>query len=149
MAVKLSECYIFVSQADKCFKVATNYTNYFELGAEGVTDYYVEARIQNDEFLINAIVLDPDTKETCRVVNNFPDSADCRREMICNGYRILGSSGRLLLGIDVHENVCLLRGTIYDRNGVVVAEEAQDDFLVHRGPAVLGKQDQSRGIVIG
>lgn len=150
MSVALKGNYIFVQPGQKAFKVASNFTNYLELGVAGATDYYLEARVEGDEFLINATLLDPQSKSPCRVVNNFPERSSCRREMTPEGYRILSPSGELLLGIelDVGTNVCHLRGTIYDAKGNVIAQDDGDDFLIQHGPVVLGKSGQARGITL-
>jgi hypothetical protein len=151
MSVALKGNYIFVQPGQTAFKVASNFTNYLELGVAGATDYYLEARIEGEEVLINAVLVDPQSKSTCRVVNNFPERSSCRREMTPHGYRILSPSGELLLGIelDVRTRVCHLRGTVYDAKGNVIARDDGDDFLIHHGPAVLGRSGQSRGIVLG
>lgn len=149
MSVVMKGNYIFVRPGEKAFKVASNYTNYLELGARGITDYYLEARVGNGEFLINATLLDLHGKVSCRIVQNFPDKSECRKEMTPYGYRMLSSSDELLLGIEARENICLLRGTIYDGKGGIVAQDKEDDFLIYHGPAILGKSGSSLGIVLG
>lgn len=148
MSVIMKGNYIFVQPGEKAFKVASNFTNYLELGAQGITDYYLEAQIGNGEFVVNAILLDLHGRVACRIANNFPEKSECRREMTRSGYRILSISGELLLGIEAPENVCLLRGTIYDAKGGIVARDREDDFLIYHGPAILGKSDGSLGIVL-
>ena len=148
MSIVMTGNYIFVQGGEKAFKVASNFTNYLELGAQGITGYYLEARVENNEFLINATLLDPRGEIVCRIVNNFPERPECRKEMTPNGYRITSVSGELLLGIEAHGNVCLLRGRVYETNGGIVAEDKGDDFLVYHGPAVLGKSGTSLGIVL-
>ncbi len=149
MSMVMTGNYILVEPGKKAFKVASNFTNYLELGARGTTSYYLEARIQNDEFLINATLLTPHGRSAARIVNNFPEQPDCRKEMTPHGYRIIDNSGGLLLGIESRRNVCILRGTVYDSNGQIVAQDKGDDFLVYRGPAILGKSPGgSLGIVL-
>ena len=141
--------YIFVRGGEKMFKVASNFTNYVELGVRGVTPYYLEARIEGDEFLVNATLLDRNGKIACQVANSFPEGAECRKDMTPQGYLIRDRSGDVLLGMEVSGKVCLLRGTIYGADGDVVAQDRADDFLVFRGPAVLGKSGRACGIVLG
>ncbi|MBI4601107.1 MAG: hypothetical protein HY721_04015 [Planctomycetes bacterium] len=150
MSVALKGNYICVQPGQKAFKVASNFTNYLELGVAGATDYYLEAWVEGGEVFINATLVDPQAKSFCRVVNNFPERSSCRREMTRQGYRILSQSGQHLLGIelDVSTNVCHLRGTIYDAKGNVIAQDDGDDFLIHHGPAILGRSGQARGIVL-
>jgi hypothetical protein len=144
----MSGNYIFVQRGRKAFKVASNFMNYLELGAQGLTGYYIEARVENDEFLINAILLSPRGEVCCSIVNNFPKQPNCRKEMTPTGYRIVDGSDQLLFGIDVVGSVCRLRGTIYDGSGGIVAQDKGDDFLVFHGPAILGKSGNSLGIVL-
>jgi len=141
--------YIFVRPGEKMFGVASNFTNYLELGVRGVTAYYLEAKIENNEFLINATLLDHSGKSACEVANNFPEGSGCRKEMTPQGYRICNQAGDLLLGIEVTGDVCLLKGTVYGPNGDIIAQDQADEFLVYRGPAVLGRSGGSRGIVLG
>lgn len=148
MSVVMKGNYIFVQPGQKCFRVASNLTNYLELGVKGVTAYYLEGRIEVGEFLVNATLLDPTGRKACQIINNFPEGPGCRKEMTKNGYSILSHSGELLLGIEATGDVCSLKGRIYDSTGVVVARDEQDDFLIFRGPAVLGKSNGSLGIVL-
>lgn len=148
MGLVIRGSYLFVQPGQKALKVASNYTNYLELGINGITEYYLEAKVDNNDFLINAVLLDSQGKFSCKVVNNFPEKSECRREMTPLGYRILSATGELLLGIEAHGELCSLKGTIYDSRGAIVAQEKDDDFLIFHGPAVLGKLGTSLGIVL-
>lgn len=107
----------------------------------------MEARIEDSEFLVDATLPLLNREDACTIKNNFPQ-AGCQHEMIPDGYRILTDEGDFLFGLQVDGRECLLRGTIYDSEGEIVPEEQEDDFLIHRGPAVLGKSGGARGIVI-
>jgi len=48
MPVFMRGNYIFVEPGRKCFEVSSNFTNYLELGIQGITKYYLEAKIEND-----------------------------------------------------------------------------------------------------
>ena len=148
MSVTLSGNYVFAQRGEKAFKVASNFTNYIELGAKGITHYYLEGKIEGDEFVINATLLDAQGKASCNIVNNFPLGSDCTKDMTPNGYRIQSETGELILSIEVDDKICLLRGTIYDSVGGIVAKYQDEDFLVFQGPAVLGKSGSARGIVL-
>ena len=148
MPVIMRDNYMFVLPGERAFKVTSNFTNYVELGAKGLTHYYLEGKVENDEFVINASLLDSQGKPSCHIVNNFPQGPGCRREMTPNGYRIVSDSGELVLAIEVRDSVCLLQGTVYDFNGRIVAQHMDQDFLVFQGPAVLGKSGSARGIVL-
>ena len=148
MSVTLIGNYMFVRPGEKAFKVASNFTNYIELGAKGITHYYLEGKVEGDEFVINASLLDVQGKASCHIVNNFPQGSGCTKDMTPNGYRILSEAGELILAIEVDDKICLLRGTIYDSVGGIVARYQDEDFLVFQGPAVLGKSGSARGIVL-
>lgn len=62
--------------------VASNFTNYIEIGAKGITYFYLEAKVENDEFIINAIIYDPKSKEFCRIINNFPEKSCAQRSVL-------------------------------------------------------------------
>ena len=149
MSVVMKGNYIFVQPGQKAFMIASNFTNYLELGAKGITDYYLEAKVENDEFIINAKIYDPQNKEFCIVTNNFPEKSDFRKEMTPNGYCIFSKTGVLLLGIEANAEICYLKGKIYNISGEVVAEEKNEDYMIYRGPATIGKLGNSMGIVLG
>ena len=150
MSTMLKGNYIFVQRGQKAFKIASNITNYVELGVPGITDYHLEAKIEHDEFIINATLFNPNVKEPCRIVNSIPEKSDYQKVMTPHGYNFLDIGGELLLGIAVNEeNLCTLQGKIYDSSGRLIAEDKDSDFLIYHGPAVLGKSGSARGIFIG
>jgi len=53
-----------------------------------------------------------------------------------------------LLELIATDNVCSIKAKIYDGTGSLIAEDSGDDFLVYRGPAILGKSGNARGMVI-
>src|SRR5215207_6385834 len=146
MSMQISGNYLFVQPGQKAYKVSTNFTNYLELGVAEITEYYLEARIENHTSLINAVLRDANGEEVCRVIDNFPQGTECRRDMIPNGYNIFDSAGNLVMGIAVVDNICVLQGVVYNANGEIIAETVGDDFQIYRGPAVLGKSNGARGI---
>jgi hypothetical protein len=150
MPVRMSGNFIFAGPDQKAFKVASNFTNYIELGTPAPDpDYYLEARIEEDQFLLSATLWEPHTDSRLRIIDNFPDGPPWSRKMLRNGWHIVDPKDRLILGIEVTGNICHLKGRIVNRDGSVIAEESGDDFLVHRGPAVLGRSGSTRGIVLG
>lgn len=148
MSAVLKGNYVYVQPGQKAFKVASNYTNYIELGVRGLTPYYFEGRIENDEFVINATLLDQHGRTVCEIVNNFPQGEGCRKKMTPYGYVIADGQGNHLIEIRVEENICFLKGTVYGAGGEVIARDHNHDFLVYRGPLVLGKSGTSLGIVV-
>ena len=148
MAAAITGNYVFVRPGQKAFKIASNYTNYVKLGIKGVTPYYLEGKVESDEFVINALLLDRNGKAVCEIVNNFPQGQGCRRRITPQGYVVEDEQGNPLLEIKVVENLCLLKGTLYGPDGEIVARDSNDDFLVYHGPLVLGKSGGSLGLVV-
>jgi len=143
--------YIFVDRNSKCYEVSSNYTNYLELGIHGITRYYLEAKIEGEEFLISGILLDKKGDVLCQLKDNFIDeSKECRKEMTRYGYRINDIEGNLVFEIHVENDlICHLRGIIYEESGEIIAQDKEGEFIILRGPAILGKSDGSIGIKIG
>lgn len=150
MPVVMRGNYIFVNPGEKMLKVASNFTNYLELGLKGVTAYYLEVRIEGGQVLINAVLLSPEGRHLCEIEDSFPSGAHgVVYESLGNGYRFLSSASELLRIEDpTGSGVYLLRGKIYDEGGVVVAEDKGDDYVIYRGPAILGRAGAARGIVM-
>lgn len=148
MTVTMRGNFIFVEPGQKAYKVASNFTNYLELGLLGGTDYYLLARVENDEFLIDAQLHEPNSGAAVEIKDNFPAGEILPREMLPNGYRILDTRGELLIGIEVDGNICMIRGRISAVDGSIIAESSKDDFLIYRAPAVLGKSGEARGLVV-
>ncbi len=151
MTLEMKGNWIFARTGEKAFKVASNYTNYVEVGARNLTDYYLEARIESDGFTVDATLRGSNGREVCRVVRNFPTAQDCVRELTPRGYRIktLDQPTTILLELVAVANVCSIKTTIYDGKGRLIAGDVGDDFLIYQGPAILGKSGRRLGIVIG
>lgn len=150
MPVSMKGNYIFVEKGSKCYETSSNYTNYIELGRKGITDYYLEARIEDGEFKISGVLLDENGAELCHLNDNFiSESEVCSKEMTQTGYRIKDEEGTLIFEIEVENTVCHLKGTIYDESGDVVAEDRGGSFVILKSPAVLGKNNGSIGIKLG
>lgn len=148
MTVLMKDNWIFAQPGQKVLRVASNFTNYLQLGTLGVTAYYLEAEATSNEFLLNGHLLRPDGTPLVHIANNLPEDDGVSREMTPHGYRFIDRHGEFLFGMEVEgDNVCVLRGKIYDEKGDVVAEDSGSDFLVYRGPAVIGKSDGAYGIV--
>ena len=149
MAISMRGNFIFVGPDEKYFKVASNFTNYLELGLPSGEDYYLEARIEGGNFKINATLWEPSEASAIIIKDNLPRDSGLVRDIFPNGWRLNDSTGQLVLGLEANGNECHIRGRVRTKSGEIIAEESGDDFLVHRGPAVLGKFGNSRGIVIG
>jgi hypothetical protein len=148
MPVFMKGNYIFVAPGQKCFEISSNFTNYLELGTQGITPYYLEARIEEEEFRISGILLDKNGGILCRLKDNFIESSqDCNKDMTQSGYRIRDRDGILIFEIHVeNDTICRLKGTIYGAKGEIVAQDKEGEFVILKGPAILGKSGSSIGI---
>ena len=148
MPVVMSDNFIFVNPGQKAFKVASNFTNYVQLGLPSPdASYYLEARIENDQFLVDARLWEPDSQEYLSMANNLPKGPSWSRKMTRNGWLVVDRNDHTLLGVEATGNICHLKGRIIDRDGTMIAEDAGDDFLIHRGPAILGRMGDAFGMV--
>jgi len=148
MPVFMRGNYIFVEPGRKCFEVSSNVTNYLELGIQGITKYYLEAKIENNEFKISGTLLNKNGELLCRLKDNFIQaSKDCNKEMTSNGYRIKDRDGNLVFEIQVENDlICHLKGTIYGESKEVVAQDREGEFIILKGPAIIGKSGNAIGI---
>jgi len=148
MPVFMKGNYIFVEPGHKCFEVSSNFTNYLELGIQGITKYYLEAKIENDEFKISGILLDKNGELLCRLKDNFVEAPEyCSKEMTPDGYRIKDKDGNVVFEIHVENDlICHLRGTIYGDSGEIVAQDKEGEFIILKGPAIIGKSGNAIGI---
>lgn len=148
MPVVMRGCYFFVQPGQKRFEVSSNFTNYLELGTPGKTRYYLEARIDGDEFKISGIMLDESDNELCRLKDNFiTTSKGCQKEMTQVGYRVRDSKGNLIIEIGVDRDmICHLKGVIYGDKGEIIAQSRNGEFVVLKGPAIIGKAGNAIGI---
>lgn len=63
------------------------------------------------------------------------------------GYRIKDKDGNLVFEIQVENDlICHLRGTIYGESGEVVAQDKEGEFVILKGPAIIGKSGNAIGI---
>ncbi len=152
MGLTLRGNYLFVEEGQKAFVVAMNFTNYLELGVRAVTQYYLEARIENNDFLIDAVLLDQRGNFLCELVRNKPKPNRGNGKIYrktAYGFSIVNEQDQShIFGVRIRQNRCLLEGIIYDGKGEVVAKSQGVDFLVYQGPAAIGKSGQSYGLVI-
>ncbi len=148
MPVFMKGNYIFVEPGRKCFEASSNFTNYLELGIRGITKYYLEAKIENDEFEVSGILLDKNGELLCRLKDNFIEAPeDCSKEMTPYGYRIKDRDGNTVFEIQVENDlICHLRGTIYGDSGEIVAQDREGEFVILKGPAIIGKSGNAIGI---
>ncbi len=148
MPIFMKGNYIFVEPGRPSFKISSNFTNYLELGIQGVTKYYLEAKIKSEEFHISGLLLDKRGSILCHLKDNFIESSeDCNKEMTRYGYRIKDKNGNLVFEIQAEKNLtCHLRGIIYGESGRIIAQDKEEDFVILKGPAIIGKSGNTIGI---
>lgn len=148
MPIFMKGNYIFAEPGHKLFKISSNFTNYLELGIQGVTKYYLEAKIESDEFRISGLLLDKSSNVLCHLKDNFIKSSEgCNKEMTQYGYRIKDKNGNLVFEIQAKRDlICYLEGTIYGESGEIIAQAREGDFVILKGPAIIGKSGNAIGI---
>jgi len=155
MPIHMRGNYLFVSPGEPCFLVSSNYTNYLELGRPGTDDFFLVAYIQEKQHLIDAALFNSEGKPECRIAQNHIDTVFAGdwtvRPIIQGGFFVADSKANILAKVSLIENgeVCLIEGNFYNRAREIVAKGDEKDFLIFKGPAVIGKSGLSRGIVIG
>jgi len=149
MPIVIRGSYFFVTPSQKRYEIASNFSNYIEIGERGITPYYIEAKIENDEFKISGTLLDADGEVLCTLKDNFISaSKSCTKEMTKFGYRIKNSQGTKIFEIRAQDNVCHLEGIIYSSSGEIVAQSKDGLFVILKGPAIIGKSNGSIGMKI-
>ena len=140
---------MFVEEGEPCYYIGSSLTNYLEIGRQEETPYYLEARIEGGEYIIDATLLVPGREEPVIISSGRPISEGFDRRITETGYQIIDSAGRVILAAEDMGGFCSIQCTVYDNKGAVIAECIDDCFQVYRGPAIIGKKGNSRGIVLG
>ena len=150
MSIIMRGCYFFVGPNNRRFQVSSNFTNYLELGINGITKYYLEAKIVNEEFLVVGTLLDKEGNTLCIMEDSFIKSSEkFIKEMTAHGYRILDENHNVIFEIQAMADlICHLKGTIYGDHGEIIAKDMGEDFIILKGPAILGKSGNSIGMKI-
>lgn len=147
-SMKLSGNYIFTRPGEKCFEISSNFTNYIELGIQGITKYYLEAKIEGNEFKISGTLLDKKGIVICILEENSVKDS-CNKEIVNDGYRIKDKDKNPILEIKINNNICHLKGVIYGESGEIIAQDKEGYFMVLKGPLTIGKSGEFIGIYIG
>ena len=151
--ILLKENYIFVNPGEKAFRAASNYVNYVELGQPASDQFFLVAAIENNEFTVSARLYDERGEFVCRIDDNsVREHRGSKVQFLSEGgYEVIGPEERLILRLALageRRELCLLQGRFYDEQGELVAEGNEEDFLIYKPPAVLGKSGLARGIVL-
>jgi len=149
MPIVIRGSYFFVTPYQKRYEIASNFSNYIEIGERGITPYYLEAIIENNEFKISGTLLDATGEVLCTLENNFiSTSRDCTKEMTQFGYRIKNKQGTRIFEIRAENIICHLEGVIYSSSGEIIAQSKENVFVILKGPAIIGKSNGSIGFKI-
>jgi hypothetical protein len=149
MPLFITGSYFFVRADQKRYEISSNYANYIELGTRNVTSYYLEAKIENNEFKISGKLLGTTGEVLCDLKDNFIEATtNCTKEMTAYGYRIKDARQNRIFEIRVEAQICHLEGTIYSSSGEIVAQGKETTFVILKGPAIIGKLDSSIGLRI-
>lgn len=145
--------YIFTGPGQKAFLASSNFVNYIELGKKGVTAYHLEAKIRNEEFLVSGKLFDSRGNFLCKLVDNQLEEVQRGCSIVFHeegrGYKVVTRTQEVVIELFLKdENTCILRGEFYDENGNIIAKGDTIDFLIFKGPAILGKSDGALGIVL-
>lgn len=156
MSIYMKGNYIFTKPGEKAYLVSSNYVNYIELGIPDKDDYYLEAKIDKNMFMITARLYNSNGNYICKIEKNSikDKKTECKIQFKSGdenkGYRIVMPSDNVLLELYLKdENTCIIKSNIYDKKGNLIAMGNDKDFLIYKGPAVLGKSNGARGIVLG
>jgi len=142
--------YIFSSPEENSYFVSSNYTNYIELGYDGIDDYYLKATVLNNKYNLSINMYDENGEFLFEVKNNVlinGENCDVINydrgiiEIIINNVTILNYS-------PIENNTMVIVCDIYDKNGDLIARGTDENFLIFKGPARIGKKDNEYGIII-
>ena len=152
MSVQLKGNFIFAQPGEKCYKVSSNFVNYLQLGDPLSSGFYLEAKIEQNKFVVSSRLFDRDRNLLCEIRENHLEdkTPGCRfAPLPSGGYRIYDSRDRVVIELNLLEpNVCVLKGEFYSSDGQFVARGDDEDLKVFRGPAILGKAGSAYGIVL-
>jgi hypothetical protein len=164
MPTILANNWICATPGQPALVISTNITDCFELGRQQGTDYWLEAKVVDGEFLFNGRLFlsqaerSAGTRSAGTIIDNFPkgpapagwtrhphvdeEGYDLKSDVTLFGYRVVPWQ---IPGTHIQSRLCLVTVNIYAADGGVVAESLPDQFLLHRSPANIGTQGISLG----
>jgi hypothetical protein len=152
MPIQMKGNYIFTRPGERAYLISSNYVNYFELGHANQDDYYFEAKIEKENYVITAKLYNKKGEPLCEIKDNIIKGGNCKIEYpqhdFTSGFKLVDKDGNINLELALREKICMILGSIYNNRGDLIAKGDGTDLLVYKGPAVLGKMNGSRGIVI-
>ena len=131
------------------FRLASNKMQYFEIGARQSDTAWLEGIVtpagRRDEFLFNGRIYVPGVEARVVQFESFPKGpapAGWRiiQHAADGGHDLVSiETGDAIFGYKVDDGVCVITTNIYGSSSELWAETADDDLLIHRGPARLGR----------
>jgi len=148
----LSQNYLNVLPGNPAILVASNLCDYFELGHKA-SGHWLEGNIikSSNDFVFNGRMYLPGGNNAGIIIDNFPKASLPkgwlkRPNMNSEGYELVDSNGTILFAYEVLPNkICHVTVNVYDADGTMVAESLPNEFIIHKGPAMIGRN----GISIG
>jgi hypothetical protein len=146
MPAIIARNWINVRPGDRCFVLSSNLCDFFQIGDQSTT-YLLHAEMVGPEreFLFNGRLFLPGNSQPGTVIDNFPKGPTPhgwikRQRVDGNGYELVDrTNGIALFGFEEIEDICHVTTNVYDGAGNLIVETLPDNFLVHRGPAMVGK----------
>jgi hypothetical protein len=157
MAAVLASNWLNAKPGDPAFAIATNITNWFNLGEKNGQDFWLEGEIVGDgEFLFNGRLFLPHghASSAGTIIDSFPKAPaplgwTKQPRIEEDGYNLISDDGKtILFGYRIIEyqipstkpnRICLVTANIYTANGLLVAESLPDQLRLYRGPLQMGR----------
>jgi hypothetical protein len=146
MSTILAHNWINVRPGERCFVLSSNLCDFFQIGDQ-TTTYLLQAEMvgPDKEFLFNGRLFLPGHHHPGTVIDNFPKGPAPqgweKRQMVGTvAYELFDpATNTVLFGFEEIERVCHVTTNIYDGSGILIAQTLPNNFLVHRGPAMVGR----------
>jgi hypothetical protein len=139
-----SHCTFGVRQGDPALEIATNLTNWFELGNRSGDDYWLEGVVVGEsDFVFNGRLFLPNGPAGT-LIGNFPKNAVPngwikRPRVDGEGYELVSPDGVIIFGYRIENRICHMAVNIYASDGEIVAESTSNEFRIYRPPLKIGR----------
>lgn len=138
---------IIISGERRMFNIASNIVPYFEIGELPDTKYFLKGETvgPDEEFLFNGVLFLQDGDKSGKIIDNFPKGPIPKgwtKEPLVDaeGYKLTdNNTGAIIFGYRVIEQICYVITNVYNENGIVIAEANGNNLLIHKGPALIGR----------
>lgn len=134
--------------------IGSNIVDMFIIGEPDVTPYWLVAeRVgPQHDFIFNGCLFTQAGTGPGTIFDNFPKAAPAgwtRRQKVIGGYDLVRKSDELVLfgfeertepgALGIMTRVCHVTTNVIDPQGDLVAQTTPSDFVVFKGPALLGR----------